>query len=218
VEPSDPIPPPARRRPPRDGRKAETQARILEAAAGLFGARGYERTSITAIAKRAGVSRAAVFWHFGDKETLFQEAFRTMLVPFFDELKKTVEHVDARTRLFELFDVYEAFVSSHRETIQSIVRWVFESSELRTRLHGPLLALVDEFVRDVRASLEELCENDGEAAALAAALSSTLHGNLLLSFLDPNAERHALRRAGLRLIAEQVLGPDDGVRRGRSKP
>jgi len=43
-----------------DGRKTDTQARILEAAVALFAARGYERTSISAIATRAGVSRAAL--------------------------------------------------------------------------------------------------------------------------------------------------------------
>lgn len=195
-----------------DGRKSDTQARILEASVALFSARGFERTSISAIATRAGVSRAAVFWHFSDKDSLFQEAFRSMLVPFLDELKRTVEHIDARTRFFELFDVYEAFVSTHREVIQSIVRWVFESQDLRSRLLRPLLGLVDEFVRDVRASLEEIAGDDPDVAALAAALASALHGNLLLSLLDPNEDRRALRQTGIRRLAERALGP------GREKP
>jgi AcrR family transcriptional regulator len=203
---SEPTPPAPRRTQP-SARKAETQARILESAAALFGARGYERTSVTAIAKRAGVSHAAVFWHFGDKETLFEEAFRFMLVPFFEELKRTIEHVDGRGRLFELFDVYEAFVSSHRETIQSIVRWVFESSQLRARLQRPLLGLLDEFVRDVRGSLEDFFGTDPDVAAIAATLSSALHGNLLLSLLDPSTERRALRQTGIRRLTERALGP-----------
>ena len=47
-------------------------------------------TSVSAIAARAGVSPSAIFWHFGDKATLFQEAFRTLLVPFVEELKGTL--------------------------------------------------------------------------------------------------------------------------------
>jgi len=202
-------PPPAPRRGAPSARKAETQARILEAAAALFGARGYDRTSMTAIAKRAGVSHASVFWHFGDKETLFQEAFRFMLVPFFEELKTTLGNVDARTRLFELFDVYEDFVSSHRETIQSIVRWVLESSELRARMQQPLLSLLDQFVRDVRQSLEDLFGDDPDAAPIAATLASALHGNLLISLLDPSVERRALRQVGIRRLTERALGPKD---------
>jgi AcrR family transcriptional regulator len=206
LDPSAKTAPTAERRPARSARdrKADTQRRILDAAVAIFAARGYDRTSIAAIAKRAGVSRAAVFWHFSDKESLFQEAFRAMLVPFFDELKNGIARPEPRARLVELFDVYEEFVTTHRATIQSIVRWVFESPELRTRLQRPLLGLVEEFVRDVRAPLDDLLPG-GDAAALAAALASALHGNLLLSLLDPHEDRRALRRAGIRMLADSVL-------------
>lgn len=193
------------------GRKADTQARILDAAIALFGARGYGATSIAAIAERAGVSRAAIFWHFTDKGTLFEEAFRAMLVPFVDELKRTIENAAPRERIFELFDVYEDFVSTHRAKIESIVRWVFESGELRARLERPLLVLVDRFVRDLHGSLADVCDADEDASALAAALASALHGNLVLSLLDPSAERRAQRAAGLRLLTARMLArPERG--------
>ena len=67
-----------------ENRKAETQARILEAAVALFAELGFDGASITAIASRAHVSRATVFWHFGDKASLFQEACRRILVPFIE--------------------------------------------------------------------------------------------------------------------------------------
>ena len=119
-----------------ENRKAETQARILEAAVALFAELGFDGTSITAIASRAHVSRATVFWHFGDKASLFQEACRRILVPFIEELRNTLQHLDARKRLFELFNVYEQFVSSHKKTIETFVRWGLESHELRGQLQG----------------------------------------------------------------------------------
>ena len=42
----------------RPGRKAVTQERILRASMELFSARGFDRTSISQIAARSGVSRA----------------------------------------------------------------------------------------------------------------------------------------------------------------
>ena len=190
----------------RENRKAETQARILEAALALFAERGFDATSITAIAARAHVSRATVFWHFGDKATLFQEACRRVLVPFIEELRKTLQHLDARKRLFELFNVYEQFVSTHQETIETFVRWGLESHELRAQLQKPLFALHDEFVRDIRESFLELWEDSAQATELAAAFIALLDGNLLLALLETNPGNRELRSRGLRLLAEQVLG------------
>lgn len=188
-----------------DGRKAETQARILEAATALFAARGYDGASISLIAERAGVSRATVFWHFGDKATLFQEACRRMLVPFVEEFRKSLEHVDARKRVFELFNVYEQFVSQYQETIEKFVRWALESPTLRASLHKPLFALHDQFTRDIRETFQELRGDPAEAAELSLAFIALLDGNLLLDLMEPSAEKRELRRAGLRRLAELAV-------------
>lgn len=52
------------------------RAAILEAAKGLFLARGYEGTAMDAVAQVAGVSKLTVYSHFQDKETLFAEAVK----------------------------------------------------------------------------------------------------------------------------------------------
>jgi AcrR family transcriptional regulator len=69
-------------RPKRRLTRAETEPRILDAARELFLERGYERTSMEDIAKRAGVGRQTVFNRFADKETLFtatlEGVFRTV--------------------------------------------------------------------------------------------------------------------------------------------
>ncbi|MBE6422445.1 TetR family transcriptional regulator [Succinivibrio dextrinosolvens] len=48
----------------------ETRRQILECAKRLFSNRGYERTSLSDIAKYSKVSRGAVYWHFENKEDL----------------------------------------------------------------------------------------------------------------------------------------------------
>lgn len=50
------------------------RAAILEAAKGLFMARGYEGTAMDTVAQAAGVSKLTVYSHFQDKESLFSEA------------------------------------------------------------------------------------------------------------------------------------------------
>ena len=49
----------------------QTRRRITEAAVELHGSVGPARTTISAVAERAGVQRATVYRHFPDEETLF---------------------------------------------------------------------------------------------------------------------------------------------------
>jgi AcrR family transcriptional regulator len=69
----------------RDGRQAELRGtareRLLQAAADEFVERGYAGASIQAIAKRAGLTRGAVYWNFKNK----QELFLTLLDERIDE-------------------------------------------------------------------------------------------------------------------------------------
>jgi len=54
---------------------------VLAAARRLFAARGYEQTSIRAIAAEADVNQALVITYFGGKEALFMEAVGRFEVP-----------------------------------------------------------------------------------------------------------------------------------------
>src|SRR5437660_3119973 len=66
--------------PPRPVRKAlaaeatsaDTKTRILDAAERLFMEHGFEATSLRQLTSAAGVNLAAVNYHFGSKEDLFQ--------------------------------------------------------------------------------------------------------------------------------------------------
>lgn len=191
------------------GRKEQTQERIVAAAVALFATRGYEGTSIAAIASRARVSRSAVFWHFGDKEGLFRESFRRMLVPFYRELQATLEPMPPRERVFEMLSTYERVVDENEAAIRSIVRWLLESEKLRASLLGTLFSLHDSLVGDLREALLAAGTNPERGPALAAALVALLDGNLLLEILDPNAGNRDLRRAGLRHLVELALGNGD---------
>jgi AcrR family transcriptional regulator len=53
------------------GAAPPTRERILSAAQRLFAERGYERVSMPAIAKDAGITAGAIYKHFGSKAELF---------------------------------------------------------------------------------------------------------------------------------------------------
>ena len=190
---------------PQRGRKEDTQDRIVAAALAMFATHGYERASISSIAAHARVSRAAVFWHFGDKEGLFRETFRRMLVPFFAELSASLEHVPPRERVFEILTAYERVVDENETAIRSIVRWLLESEKLRATLRETLFALHDALVKDIGDTLVQAGGDPEGSAALGAALVALLDGNLLLAMLDPNSRHRDLRRAGLRRLVQLAI-------------
>jgi AcrR family transcriptional regulator len=70
----------------RAARAAERRAAIIEAALEEFIARGFAATRLDDIAKRAGVAKGTIYLHFKDKETMFEELVRIVIVPVVERL------------------------------------------------------------------------------------------------------------------------------------
>lgn len=56
---------------------AETRSDILKAALTVFSQRGYSATTLEQVARAAGVTRGAVYWHFANKTALYQALLQT---------------------------------------------------------------------------------------------------------------------------------------------
>jgi AcrR family transcriptional regulator len=78
-------PRPARKGVVLDATSADTKTRILDAAELLFMEHGFEATSLRSLTSTAGVNLAAVNYHFGTKEELFQAVLTRRLDPMNQE-------------------------------------------------------------------------------------------------------------------------------------
>jgi len=67
-------------------RAAERRAAIVEAALEEFIARGFAATRLDDIARRAGVAKGTIYLHFKDKESMFEELVRIVIVPVVERL------------------------------------------------------------------------------------------------------------------------------------
>ncbi|MCB2190105.1 MAG: TetR family transcriptional regulator [Deltaproteobacteria bacterium] len=56
----------------------ETREKILEGALNVFSEKGFSRATLSDIAKRIGMTRGAVYWHFKDKRELLVELIEAM--------------------------------------------------------------------------------------------------------------------------------------------
>src|SRR6266496_1467803 len=70
----------------RAARAAERRQAIIEAALDEFIARGFAATRLDDVAKRAGVAKGTIYLHFKDKESMFEELVRTVIVPMVGRL------------------------------------------------------------------------------------------------------------------------------------
>jgi AcrR family transcriptional regulator len=73
----------------RDERKEETRAELIAAAASVFARHGFHGASIGQIAREAGYSTGAIYWHFAGKDDLFlavYEAYTTTRVRDLDRI------------------------------------------------------------------------------------------------------------------------------------
>lgn len=63
------------RRSRRDERRDETRAELIAAAARVFARSGFHGASVDEIAREAGYTTGAIYWHFGGKDDLFLAVF-----------------------------------------------------------------------------------------------------------------------------------------------
>jgi TetR/AcrR family acrAB operon transcriptional repressor len=75
-----------------------TRRRVLQAARKVFARQGVARTSLEQVARAAGVTRGAVYWHFRDKADLFYQMREQISLPLLDRIDLDLQpapHSDA---------------------------------------------------------------------------------------------------------------------------
>lgn len=74
---------------------ARTREALLDAAEALFFEQGVNSTSLEQVARHAGLTRGALYWHFRNKADLFRAILERIHVPFADLVDSIqVKHTD----------------------------------------------------------------------------------------------------------------------------
>ena len=106
--------------PPDDhGHPPGAREKLLGAAIDLFTARGYAATSVREIVEHAGLTKPALYYHFGSKEAIYLEILREVRLVMDEALSRLSSGGGpARERLIRfavgLFEVFEGNVSAAR--------------------------------------------------------------------------------------------------------
>ncbi|MSO80500.1 MAG: TetR/AcrR family transcriptional regulator [Alphaproteobacteria bacterium] len=131
------------------GEAADTRERILEAAASLFAERGYERTSMGAIARAVQVSAPALYYHFQSKEEILYTHLVLSMEQVMERAEATVAAAGTETgaRIAALVRVHIA-TDQQRVSIQSMLNEsLYGTGILANSLGAPQRATLDDLQR-----------------------------------------------------------------------
>ncbi len=191
---------------------------ILDVAIEEIAQRGYRKTSLDAIAAKAGISKGVIYYHFNGKRELLAQINRALIDELFEYRKARVEaRGDAFGRLEAYIDSYFEFVAANARKFSAMIE---AGIDLASDLAGnPWAADTnDRAFRYIAAILDEGKRRgelvDVPSRALAPVIQGALDGIALQRFSDPEGvdiekcKRELFRMIGAYARAES--GPPPG--------
>lgn len=179
-----------------------TRHKLLDAAEHLFQAQGVSRTSLQDIARRAGATRGAVYWHFKDKADLFNAMMERVTLP----MEESFNHEGADPEGGDGADTHALHRIRHAtvNALQQIVtdaqtRRVFEVATHKVEYVEELqavrlrhLAVRNGFLSRIEQSMDAASRQTGltlpvTASAAAQGLHALIDGLIQNWLLDPEA-------------------------------
>lgn len=190
---------------------AARRAEILQAAAHVFAAKGYESTTVRDLEAATGLTRGGIFFHFPGKRPLYLAMLRQVLLE--DPLVERQAVVEsglgavgsAEEALLEVFRKILDWHAVHPEAMQ-----LFEQIHLQREdpaiadLDGEISASLDEFIAGIARRLQEL--RVFNPALEPVAVASLMHGmmdHLTAAAAEiPRAEAEAMAARLFRVVAQ----------------
>lgn len=101
----------------------DTRARILAAAGEVFAQIGFSGARVDDIAERAGINKAMLYYHVGDKEHLYEVVLTETIERGLASFRQATENLDSPSeKLQAIIDAITSFGISHPNFVPIMVR------------------------------------------------------------------------------------------------
>jgi AcrR family transcriptional regulator len=177
----------------RHRRGDDARVDLKETAIDCFSRYGYQGTSIDRIAREAGVTKGAIYYHYKDKDDLLSAAVADRVAEFEVRVQSAVEGCGPEESLRRVVAVaIEHAVSNDRPrfAIKLMVEAIDTHDLLRDEMRG-MMRRYRAFVRNIIRAGQDSGDfrADADADALAATLTSAVIGAETQYYLDPERFR-----------------------------
>jgi AcrR family transcriptional regulator len=129
----------------------DTKDRLLDAAERLFGAHGFEATSLRGVTAEAGTNLAAVHYHFGSKEALLHATFARRVEPINEERLRLLDKIEAEapSGVLPLEPILEAFLRPVAELGRAVEGDGVGLRQIAGRVHSEPLEVVRPMIAEL---------------------------------------------------------------------
>jgi TetR/AcrR family acrAB operon transcriptional repressor len=197
----------------------ETRNRILDAAERVFSRRGVSRTSLDDVARAAGVTRGAIYWHFKDKADLFDAMLGRIALPMEEMLERAGEaagddplaHVRGRSVAVLRKVVGDARARRVFDVVAHKCEYVDEMAAVRRRINDMRSGCLAQLERGFRDAVRQRrLPASVEPRAAAIGLHALVDGLITNWLVDP--KYFASARQAERIIDRYLEGLGDHAR------
>lgn len=148
----------------------ETRNQLLDAAERMFLEKGFSHTSLADIAKAAGMTRGAIYWHFKNKAELFEAMVERVRLPVESLGDCCTEACDAdplgRLREFAVLLLKETARNQRRRRVFTIIFHRFEFNEEAKAIELRQQAAFVDSMQRIEQSLRQAQEKEQLSAVL----------------------------------------------------
>jgi TetR/AcrR family transcriptional regulator len=197
-------------------RSEATRKALLTAGEDLFAQYGFSGASVDLIARKAGVNKAMISYHFGGKAGLYEAILAAALGPVTERLRDLrVSRMPADARLREYLEVFGAMHAEHPNLSVMVLHEVLSGGRhIGDRLMPRLVGLMD-LVREIVAAGVE----DGSFRPIDPTMTHlTIMGSIILFFATDRLRRRLATEGRAPAVAppsrEYVRHVQEFVRRG----
>ena len=185
-----------------------TRQRLLELAIDRFGRQGYRNTSVSEIARAAGLTQATAYAYFDNKESLFVAALDIDASALVTEAHAALADVPMRQKLLEfLAHLYEGL--EHRPLARRVLAGL-EPEVLPHLIDLPAIRLAtDLMVGDIRRSQHDgVVRDDIDAAQVGIGVEAMILG-MLIGAVQSGGVFNPRYESGVAAAFEAILKPVD---------
>lgn len=189
----------------------ERRAQIVDALGALMAKDGYERATIAAIAKRAGLAPGLVHYHFTDKDEILVALVQRIVAGLEArvEARLTTSAPGARAHLHALVDAHVGLGDDADPnavaTWAAVAAEAMRRAEVRALYKKAIAATLERIERLLRTALRDAGKSTRDSKAIAAALLSAIEGAYLVHVSAPGVLPRGYAAPALHALVDGIL-------------